>query len=294
MKLLIVGCGYLGRRVALLARNSGWEVTALNRSGTVDPDLAAAGVVAQAADLDQPPDLNRLAAKDATVLYLAPPPERGITDPRVGAWCAFARGDQRPARLIYLGTTGIYGDCGGALVDESTPPHPATDRARRRLAAERELQGWSLETGVPLLILRVAGIYGQGRLPLAALRAGQPVVNGNEAPFSNRIHVDDLAAVCLAAAERGPAGAIYNVSDGESSTMTDYFLAVAAAFGLPAPPQISLAQAQQQLSPMLLSYLAESRRIDNRRLLAELGVTLRYPNLRSGLAACRAEAVAPD
>ncbi len=287
MKLLIVGCGYLGRRVALLARRAGTAVTAVTRSGTLDPALAAAGVIGRAVDLDRPQSLEGLAAGNATVLYLAPPPEHGTTDPRAAAWCAFARGDRRPAKLVYLSTTGVYGDCGGALVDETRPLHPATDRARRRLAAEEVLGTWSRETGAALVILRVAGIYGPGRLPLAALRAGQPVLARAEAPCSNRIHVDDLAAICLTATERAPADAVYNVCDGEHSTMTDFYIAVAEAFDLPRPPQISRAQARQVLSPALLSYLAESRRIDNRRLLADLGITLRYPTLQRGLAACR-------
>ena len=205
----------------------------------------------------------------------------------MAAWCASAREARRPEKLVYLSTTGVYGDCGGALVDETRPLHPATDRARRRLAAEEVLGTWSRETGAALVTLRVAGIYGPGRLPLAALRAGQPVLDRAEAPCSNRVHVDDLAAICLAAAERAPAGAVYNVCDGEHSTMTDFYIAVAEAFDLPRPPQISRAQARQVLSPALLSYLAESRRIDNRRLLAELGITLRYPTLQRGLVACR-------
>ena len=215
---------------------------------------------------------------------------RRSTAPPTRGWPPGAPPPGKPGaqtKLVYLSTTGVYGDCGGALVDETRPLHPATDRARRRLAAEEVLGTWSRETGAALVILRVAGIYGPGRLPLAALRAGQPVLDRAEAPCSNRVHVDDLAAICLAAAERAPAGAVYNVCDGEHSTMTDFYIAVAEAFDLPRPPQISRAQARQVLSPALLSYLAESRRIDNRRLLAELGITLRYPTLQRGLAACR-------
>ena len=294
MKLLILGCGDLGRRVARQAREQHWSVTAVNRGGDLSEDLCAAGVAAIPADLDRPESLAALPAAGAKVLYLAPPPQTGQDDPRVAAWCTFARGPRQPAGLVYVGTTGVYGDCSGALVDESTPPRPGTDRARRRLAAERALQGWSKETGVPLTILRVAGIYGPERLPLAALQAGQPVLRREEAPCSNRIHVDDLARICLAALERAPAGAIYNVSDGEESTFSDYFLAVAAAFDLTAPPQLSLAEARQQLSPALLSYLGESRRIDSRRLYRELGIKLRYPTLAAGLAACRRELAGAD
>lgn len=286
----IVGCGDLGWRVARRARERHWPVSAVNRSGT---GPVPTGVTLVAADLDRPQSLAALEPGGSRVLYLVPPPPNGTDDPRVAAWCGFARGARRPSRLVYVSTSGVYGDCGGARVDETTPPRPQTDRARRRLAAEQALQVWSRETGVPLVILRVAGIYGPERLPLAALRAGQPVLRREEAPFSNRIHVEDLADICLAALERAPAGAIYNVSDGEESTFSDFFLAVAAAFELPAPPRISLAEARRQLSPGLLSYLGESRRLDCRRLQRELGVVLRYPTLAAGLAACRRQLAEP-
>lgn len=264
-------------------------VTALTRSGSPDPALTAAAIPLLTADLDQPRTLAALDLDATTVLYLAPPPERGSSDPRITTFGATFSAKPRPLKIVYLSTTGVYGDCGGALIDEAAPLRPATDRARRRQAAEETLRSCCAAAGVALVILRAAGIYGPGRLPLAALSAGQPVVRREEAPCSNRIHVDDLAAICLAAVERGPDGAIYNACDSDSSSLTDYFLAVAAAFGLPSPPQISLAEAQQRLSPALLSYLGESRRVDNRRVLSELGLTLRYPDLQSGLAACRAE-----
>ncbi|AMV71020.1 SDR family oxidoreductase [Desulfuromonas carbonis] len=287
MKLLIVGCGYLGRRVALRAQNAGLTVTAVTRTGTPDRQLSAAAIPQLAADLDQQLPPLELAA--SVVLYLAPPPDTGTSDPRLAAFCNAIGEEERPLRFVYLGTTGVYGDCAGALIDEEAPLRPATDRARRRQAAEETLRAWCGTAGVPLVILRAAGIYGPGRLPLAALSAGQPVIRRDESPCSNRIHVDDLATICLAAVQRGRAGAVYNASDGDSCSMTDYFLAVAAAFRLPSPPQITMAEAAQQLSPALLSYLGESRRIDNRRVLSELGVTLRYPDLARGLAACRAE-----
>jgi len=287
MKLLILGCGYLGRRVALRAQSAGLSVTAATRRGSPDPDLSAAAIPQLAVDLDQP--LPALELAGTAVLYLAPPPERGTSDPRAAAFCSAIGERQRPLKVVYLGTTGVYGDCAGARIDEEAPLRPATDRARRRQAAEETLRACCGGAGVPLVILRAAGIYGPGRLPLAALRAGQPVVRRDESPCSNRIHVDDLATICLAAVMRGRDGAIYNAADGDPGSMTDYFLAVAAAFGLPSPPQISMAEAAQRLSPALLSYLSESRHIDNRRVLGELGVTLRYPDLASGLAACRTE-----
>jgi nucleoside-diphosphate-sugar epimerase len=139
---------------------------------------------------------------------------------------------------------------------------------------------------VPVIVLRVGGIYGPGRLPIERLRQALPVLRPEESLPGNRIHADDLAAACVAAGERGRADAIYNVSDGQDSTMTEYFFAVADALGLPRPPTVSLAEARGRLSQVMLSYLTESRRLDNRRMREELGVVLQYPDLASGLRSC--------
>ncbi len=191
-----------------------------------------------------------------------------------------------PARLVLISTTGVYGGCGGQWIDEQRPPNPQTDRARRRLAAERALQAWGEEVGVPIMILRVAGIYGPERLPIERLQKGLPVLSERESPWSNRVHVDDLVSACLAAADCDHAGCLYNISDGHPTTMTDYFNRVADAVGLPRPLQVSLQQAKSALSAEMLSYLSESRRLDNTRMRNELGVVLRYPTLIDGLAAC--------
>jgi nucleoside-diphosphate-sugar epimerase len=188
--------------------------------------------------------------------------------------------------VVYVGTTGVYGDCHGEWVDETRRPAPTADRALRRWDAEQRLRAWSAATGGELVILRVAGIYACDRLPIARIESGQPVVSAAEAPWSNRIHAADLVDICVAAMERAPTGAVYNVCDGEPSTMTDYFLRVAAAAGLPAPPQIPLAEAPDKVSAGMLSYLRESRRLSNHKLVRELGVPLRYPNLEAGLAEC--------
>ncbi len=198
---------------------------------------------------------------------------------------AFAR-TGHPKRLVYMSTTGVYGDCEGAWVDETRPPCPSVDRARRRWDAEQTLRGWSIRSGSELVILRVAGIYGSGRLPLERIRRALPLVREKESPFSNRIHAKDLVRVCIAAMDRGPGGAVYNVCDGSPSTMTDYFFQIADGAGLPRPPVISLEEAEGQLSPGMMSYMLESRRLSNRRLLEELGIELRFPNLAAGLRDC--------
>jgi nucleoside-diphosphate-sugar epimerase len=191
-----------------------------------------------------------------------------------------------PTRVVLISTTGVYGDCRGAWVTEDRPPNPQADRARRRLAAESSLRRWSEKSGVPIVILRVPGIYGRGYLPEARLRAGEPVLREEESPFSNRIHADDLARVCFIAGHHDNPGILYNVSDGHPTTMTDFFYRVADMLGIPRPPAITLEQARQQLGEGMLSYLAESKRIDNRRLREELGVELMYPDLIAGLPSC--------
>ena len=188
-------------------------------------------------------------------------------------------------RIVYISTTGVYGDCHGDWVDESHPLQATTDRARRRTDAEQKLLDWSEKCGGQVIILRVAGIYGPGRLPLDRLRSGSPMLREAEAPWSNRIQADDLATVCAAAMDLGKNREIYNVADGTPGNMAEYFNTLADLAGLERPPAISLAEAREVMPAGLLSYLQESRRIDNRKMLRELGVVLKYPTLAEGLAA---------
>lgn len=278
--IFVIGCGDVGLRVARLWQARGAAVSALARSEDSAARLAAAGIDAVPGDLDSPASLAALPINGATVYYFAPPPLQGDSDPRMRA---FVAAGLRPERVVYVSTSGVYGDRAGAWVDEDTAPAPGTDRARRRLDAETTLRAWGRDSGVAVSILRVGGIYGPGRWPLERLRAGTPVLREEECGYTNRIHADDLAMICVAAAEHDGADRIYNVSDGSNGTMTQYFFAVADRFGLPRPPALTMAEAQQQLSPAMLSYLTESRRMDNRRMLQELGVTLRYPTLADGL-----------
>ncbi len=279
--IFIVGCGDIGLRVARLWRARGAHVGALARSAASAERLRAEGIEPTPGDLDRPDSLRALPPVGAVVYYFAPPPAQGEEDARMRAFLAAIAAP--PERVVYISTSGVYGDHGGAWVDEETPPSPTTDRARRRLDAEQTLRAWGRENKVPVVILRVGGIYGPGRWPLERLRKGTPVLREEECGYTNRIHADDLAAICVAAAERGGADRIYNVSDGRNGTMTQYFNAVADHFGLPRPPAVTMAEARQQLSPAMLSYLTESRRMDNQRLLKELEVTLRYPDLEAGL-----------
>jgi nucleoside-diphosphate-sugar epimerase len=288
-KLLLIGCGDIGRRVAKLALAEKTKVFALARTSEQAAELAALGIKTVTGDLDEPGPIPDLPTAGAAVVYLAPPPGGGELDPRMRVFLGSIEPGEEPKKIVYISTSGVYGDCGGDVVTERTPTRPATARARRRLDAETILQQWGGCRRVPTVILRVTGIYGPGRLPIARLTEGHPVLREEEAPLTNRIHAEDLARICLAAAERGEAGEIYNVSDGHPTTMTAYFNAVADALGLPRPPQIPFAEAKQVMAPLMLSYLTESRRMDNRKLLERLGVTLAYPDLAAGLAAVGAE-----
>jgi nucleoside-diphosphate-sugar epimerase len=177
----------------------------------------------------------------------------------------------------------VYGDCGGGRVTEETPANPGTPRGKRRLHGEQLFGEFGKERGVPVVVLRVTAIYAEDRLPVMQLTTGQPVLREEEALPTNRVHADDLAAICLAAAERGKAGDIFNVSDGTPGTVTEYFNAAADYLGLPRPAQITMEEARKVMTPLMISYFSESRVVDNSKMLKELGVTLRYPNLAAAL-----------
>lgn len=290
--VLIIGCGDVGRRVAAGERAAGETVTALVRSAHSATRLAAPGLHVARGDLDKPETLTGLPTREARVYYFAPPPSSGTTDPRLRNFLASLAPDALPARIVLISTSGVYGNCHGEWVTEDRPPRPDADRARRRLDAEQQLRAWGEAHATPVVILRVPGIYGPGRLPEKRLRAGEPVLCEAESPWSNRVHIEDLVRACLAAGERDRPGAVYNISDGHPTTMTDYFNRVADALELKRPPPITLAQAHATLSEGMQSYLAESKRLDNRRMREELGVVPRYPDLTLGLANCMADAAA--
>ena len=275
-----------------MALAEGRAVSALLRSAEKAAVLAADGILPILGDLDETATpVRELPSAGTTILYTVPPPGGGEYDTRMRVFLGSIEPGSEPAQVVYLSTTGVYGDQQGALVNEGTPTKATTSRARRRLDAENLLLAWGRNRGVKIVILRVAGIYGANRLPLNRLREGAPVLRSEESPFSNRIHADDLARLCLAAAEKGDDGEIINICDGEASTMTDYFNAVADAFVLPRPPQVTLAEAKECMPPLLLSYFSESRRLDNRRMRERLGGDLLYPDLASGLAACKKEQI---
>jgi nucleoside-diphosphate-sugar epimerase len=257
------------------------------RAASLD-EIAAAGITPAAWNLDPVPgDENSAPVVDlaaSIVYYAVPPPPAGLVDTRLARCLAGAAG--RPRRIVYLSTTGVYGDHGGGRVDETTPPAPRTPRAVRRLAAERAITAWAEAQGVSWCVLRVAGIYGPGRLPLERLRRGEPAIRPEEATPTNRIHVEDLATACVAAGVSDRAHRrIVNVCDGSDASSTEFLLRVAQSAGLPPPPFVSRAEARATFTASAWSFLGESRRVDNRRLTGELGVALAYHDLDAGIRA---------
>ncbi|MDK9723576.1 MAG: SDR family oxidoreductase [Sterolibacteriaceae bacterium MAG5] len=282
-RLLIVGCGDVVRRVLpeLVRR---WRVYALVR----EPDavLRALGVVQLRGDLDRPATLRRLAGLAQAVLHSAPPADSADSDLRTRRLiAALRRAGSLPRRLVYIGTSGVYGDCRGERVAETRRLNPRSARGRRRADAERQLRAFGRESGCRVSILRAPGIYAADRLPLDRLRRGDPVLLPAEDSYTNHIHAEDLGRACVAALERGYANRCYNASDDSDLPMGDWFDKLADAFALPRPPRVTRAEAERRLPAVMLSFMSESRRLDNTRLKRELGLALRYPTVDAGIAA---------
>lgn len=280
----IVGYGDIGSRVAALLQKENITVSGLARSKSSAQKMKQDDVIAITADLDNIDSLNNLPLANSLLFYFAPPPGKGLTDPRMKNFLSSLDRKKFPRKIVYISTSGVYGDQSGGWVTEESPTRPGAERAHRRLDAENQLRQFRLDLSVEVVILRVGGIYGPGRLPEQRIRDKIPVIQEQLAPKTNRIHSDDLARICLAAARHGRDGEVYNVSDGCDSNMTEYFFQVADHLGLERPPSVDWPGAKKILSPGMLSYLRESRRMDNSKMLNELNVTLEYPNLRSGLA----------
>ena len=285
--LLIVGCGDVGLRVARLLRER-WRLIALTSSAERCDELRRAGVQPLRGDLDVPATLSRLAGLADAVLHLAPPPASGQTDPRTAHLLQALARKGRVRRIVYASTSGVYGDCGGARIDETRAPNPGTDRARRRVDAEQRLRWYGRAFGVRVTLLRIPGIYASDRAgghPRERLARGAPVLAAAHDVFTNHIHADDLARACVAALQRGLPQRAVHVCDDTELKMGDYFDLAADLEGLPRPPRVSLDQAREALSPMQLSFMAESRRLINTRLKRELRLRLRYPTVAEGLKA---------
>jgi nucleoside-diphosphate-sugar epimerase len=283
---LIVGAGDVGQRVI---REMGERVKLI--ALTSSPDKVAAlsrmGAVPLVGNLDAASSLRRLSGMASRVLHLAPPPSDAPgTDPRTQALVHALRTRTAPTVLVYGSTTGVYGDCGGAAVDETRAYGARTPRAKRRVDAETTLRRWGQAAGVRVSILRIPGIYAadrEGGTPRERLLKGTPVLVAADDVFTNHIHADDLAQACIAAMWRGLPQRAYNINDDAQIKMGDYFDLAAALYRLPKPPRVSREQAQQTISPVLLSFMSESRRLDNARMKRELRLSLRYPTPSEGL-----------
>jgi nucleoside-diphosphate-sugar epimerase len=260
-KLTIIGLGDVARRALPLLSN--WSLEATTRA---DLDLDAA-------------DFSGLSESPAAVLYTAPPPSTGMHDTRLAALIDFWQGSaaHRPAHVVYISTTGVYGNCAGARVDESRAVRPESARAIRRVDAERRLIEFASEHEMSLSILRAPGIYALERLPLARLRAGRSVLCAADDGFSNHIHADDLAAMCVAALNQPCGIEVFNACDDAPLPMADWFCLLAQAAGLPEPVRLSAAQMQLEADETTWSFMRESRRIRNDKIKSVLGVVLRYP-----------------
>lgn len=243
--------------------------------------LRAAGAIPLLADLDQPATLARLCGLASYIIHLAPPQADGSLDRRTRNVIAIL---PERARLVYISTSGVYGDCDGALIDETRPVAPSNARARRRVDAEQVLRRWAVGSHSTLAILRVPGIYAGDRLPLRRLRQGTPALAPDDDVYTNHIHADDLARIIVRALFRALPGRVYHAVDDSDMKMADYFDAVADACALPRPPRLARVALERAVSPMMLSFMSESRRMANRRLKHELGVRLRYARVADALA----------
>jgi nucleoside-diphosphate-sugar epimerase len=284
IRVLLIGCGDIALRTADLVRGR-VRLYGLTRRVEDAPKLRAHGIIPIIGDLDSGHSLERLRAAPFAVLHFAPPPATGRDDPRTQRLiAALTKARIIPQRFVYISTSGVYGDCAGALISEARPRKAQTPRGKRRIAAEDRLRDWAKRYGVRLSILRAPGIYAESRLPLDRLRQGTPVLRPEDDVFTNHIHADDLARAAVAAMFRGKSNRAYNITDDAEFKMGGWFDAVADAFHLPRPPRVSWEEAEARIAPMLLSFMSESRRLGNARMKRELRLKLRYPTPEALLA----------
>ena len=273
-------------RVAPLLRRH-YQLFGLARRAARFAGLRAAGITPVPGDLDDRASLVRVAGLADTVLHFAPPPNARTRDTRTCNLLAALSCGTRPRRLVYISTSGVYGDCGSARVSETHPLHPQAARARLRVDAERQIRAWAKRNHVIASILRVPGIYAAGRLPLERLRAAAPVIAEAEDGYTNLVHADDLARIVVAALRYGRPNRVYHTSDDSGMKMGDYFDAVADAYDLPRPPRLPRAEVERSVSPALWPFMNESRRLTNERVKKELGVRLRYPTVPDALSSIK-------
>jgi len=274
-KILIVGFGDVAERLVRFYAGQAEFIGLVRRRERV-ADLRALGVTPYVADLDRPVSLRRLPRVDG-VLHFAPPPNEGKTDPRTTHLLHALTRHGKPGALVYISTSGVYGDCGGNWVSETRAVAPVNGRAVRRVDAERQLRAWGETFRVQVSILRAPGIYAADRLPLERIKRGTPALVARDDSYTNHIHADDLARLAWVALFRGRAQRIYHAVDAHPLKMGDWFDSCADAFDLARPPRVQRAEAEKVLSEALLSFLRESRQLSNARTTRELRLKYRYP-----------------
>ena len=286
MQSVILGCGDIGRRVIKALVSQGHNVTDIiglvNSQESVER-CAQLGVIGLRFDLD---NLNRNLSfcSKSDVYYMVAPQKSGSEDLRSKTLLShFNDNDIRPNKVVLISTTGVYGDCDGQWVTEQSDTKPQTERGKRRLSSEQQWLCWSKKNKVPVVILRVPGIYAYSRLPRKRIEQKIPVVRSDECGFTNRIHADDLALMCLAAMRKANSGEIFNATDGKPGKISEYLQVAAQTLKLQPLPEITMAEGKQCLSSGMLSYLNESRKISNEKILSELSIDLRYPDFHEGI-----------
>lgn len=292
-RVLIIGCGDVGQRAGrVLGSSTRVRVLALTSSLERVPALRRLGITPLQGNLDDPRSLRRLAGLATRVLHLAPPPSGDLADwrldPRTRALTRALVQRSLPSALVYGSTSGVYGDCQGRWIDETTPAKPLTPRAWRRVDAEAAVHWLGRASGVRTTVLRIPGIYApdrEGGTPRERLLRGTPVLRAEDDVYTNHVHADDLARACVLALWRGLPQRNVNVVDDTELKMGDYFDLAADLYGMPRPPRVARDAAGDQLPLMLLSFMSESRRLHNQRMKQELGLRLRYPTVAQGLVA---------
>jgi nucleoside-diphosphate-sugar epimerase len=293
-RLLIVGCGDVGMRMSGLI-NERTRLFGTTRSPSKFDAIRSNGITPLHLDLLDLKRCRQLVAVANRIVVLAPPPNVGSTDPHTLNLIRAlnfhrAKRNLTPTirtrmlpQICYVSTTGVYGDHNGAWINELTPTTPQSDRGKRRVAAEHILRQAVGKLQIRLDVLRAPGIYAENRLPLERLKLGTPALKADEDVYTNHIHALDLARICLRAVfykSRTESGSrIYNACDQSVLKMGDYFDLVAARFNLTTAPRVSRAQLKTIVSPALLSFMSESRRINGYRMERELKLKLRYPTV---------------
>ncbi|MEO7621747.1 MAG: SDR family oxidoreductase [Gallionella sp.] len=283
-RLLIIGCGDIALRAIPLLRKR-YRVFALIRDPAKFAALRALDVQPLLGNLDDRNSLERISGLADAVLHFAPPPNNGVQDTRTHNLLSALSQGKLPKHLVYISTSGVYGDCGGGWVSETHPLKTTSPRSQRRVDAEMQIRVWARRNQVNATILRVPGIYAAERLPLSRIQQGAPAIVASEDSYTNHIHADDLARISIAALQYGKSCRVYHTSDDSHLKMGEYFDLVADACNLSRVPRISRAEVQRVLSPMMLSFMNESRRLTNDRMKRELKVKLRYPTVADALKA---------